>query len=845
MAELDKKYNFKDTETFWQNSWSEDKVYKWDESLPREENFSIDTPPPTVSGTLHMGHIFSYTQADFVVRYQRMKGKNVFYPMGFDDNGLPTERLVEKKRKIKATQMSREEFISVCQEVVVEEEEKFRQLFNSIALSVDWDQEYQTISKPSRTISQMSFLDLIEKSQLYRDDQPMLWDPVDQTALSQAEIEEKEKPSQMHDIIFKTEADDEVVIATTRPEMLSACVAVFYHPDDERYQKLAGQNAITPLFGVKVPFLADGDVSPEKGTGLVMCCTFGDITDIQWWKTHKLPNRQIIDKSGRIQHIDLSQYSVNPEQAEQIQQQIVTLKVNAARAKMVELLHEIKVVVKSVDLQHVVKCAERSGAPLEILTTSQWFVRSLPHREALLAKSAELKWYPAHMKIRLDQWIEGLTWDWCISRQRYFGVPIPVWYSKRHGEEGKVLLPTKEQLPINPFVDLPEGYSRDEVEPDPDVMDTWATSSVSPQLSSLAINEDFALDIDKHKKIYPFDLRPQAHEIIRTWAFSTILKSHLHEEVLPWKNIMISGWCLSHDKSKMSKSKGNIIDPVDLIDQYGADVIRYWASTSRLGADTAYSEDIVKNGKRLQNKLWNASKFVLQHFAHVPAEVKQQTAQEVVKNGQIYHSSDLWLLSRLSEVIRKATESFEKFEYAVSRELIEKFFWHDFCDVYLELVKVRVYDQEGQDVKGQLSAACTMYHVLKILLKLFAPFMPHLTDELYSKIFDMPKSIHCKGTWPLQSEVPYSESALAAGVELVAFIELVRKGKGEKQVSVKAELSAIEYVANEFASLNSEMLRDLQQACNAQAVTAMEEGGMSSGQRIVDDNNKSVNLLYV
>ncbi len=876
-AELAKNYDFQSSEKKWQAFWAQSKINAWNPDEPREDTFVVDTPPPTVSGQLHMGHIFSYTQADFVVRFQRMRGKNIFYPMGFDDNGLPTERLVEKQRDIRASNMDRAEFIKICEEVVESEEEKFRQFFKSIALSVDWNLEYQTISARSRKISQMSFLDLVQKNQVYRSDQPMLWDPVDQTALAQADIEDKERESVMNDIEFRTEEGEAIIIATTRPELLPACVAVFYHPDDARYKKLEGGHAVTPLFGARVPILADDKVQMEKGTGLVMCCTFGDATDIMWWQKHKLETKIILDKMGRVarhcepayllasQSHEAGDHDVADAPRDDIYDVLIGLKVNAARAKVIELLKEAELLLKQTPVTQTVKCAERSGAPLEILATKQWFVKTLEHREAMLKRSAELNWYPKAMKNRLDNWINGLSWDWCISRQRFFGVPFPVWYSKRTGEEGKAIFASPDQLPVDPLVDLPHGYTRDEVEADKDVMDTWATSAVSPQLSSHGISKDFAIDYERHQKLFPADLRPQAHEILRTWAFNTILKGHLHENCLPWKNIMISGWCLAADKTKMSKSKGNAASPEALIEQYGADVIRYWASTSRLGADTAYSEDVVKNGKRLLNKLWNAAKFVdaitsLRDSSHPELDSGSQEISEIseqVRNDRalITHTTDKWLISKLHTVVAKATAAFNEFEYAQGMEAVEEFFWKDFCDNYLEIVKGRAYGNESSlresvsdrgnpvtpgittsasssrdDEIGQKSAIVTLLLALETILRLMAPFMPHITEELYRAIFSKGASIHARGAWPHSADYSIDEEAFAQGEVMVRIIDEARKSKAEKNLSVKTDIELLEASAD--VELAEDLLGDLAKVTSSKVVKYVRSGSFS------------VNVLY-
>ncbi|WP_016770386.1 valine--tRNA ligase [Rickettsia sibirica] len=797
MKEFPRNYNFTENEKKWQQIWQEKQIYAYNPNVAKEETYVIDTPPPTVSGQLHIGHVYSYTQTDFIVRFQRMMGKNIFYPMGFDDNGLPTERLVEKQKQIKAYNMDRSEFIKICEEVVESEEEKFRSLFNQIALSVDWSLEYQTISPLSRKISQMSFLDLVQKEEIYRTNQPILWDPVDGTALAQADIEDKEKTSFMNYITFKTEQGDPLTIATTRPELLPACVAVFYHPDDGRYKHLAGKSAITPLFNEQVPLLADPLVRQDKGTGLVMCCTFGDQTDITWWKTHNLPLKTIITKKGTIDF--------------QHETSIDGLKIKEARTKIIDILKEQELLIKQEDITHTVKCAERSGAPLEILTVPQWFVKTISHKEELLKRANELNWHPKNMKIRLENWINAISWDWCISRQRYFGVPFPVWYSKRVGEEGKILYADVTQLPIDPLKDLPMGYSKEEVEPDYDVMDTWATSSVSPQLSTHGISDDFAVNKDRHDKLFPMDLRPQAHEIIRTWAFYTILKAHLHQSTLPWKNIMVSGWCLAEDRSKMSKSKGNVLVPEKLLEQYGSDVIRYWSANSKLGADTAYSEDVMKNGKRLVNKLWNAAKFVFIHFDKLKGEDKKASLLDIKE--KITNEFDKWMVNKLVELVKLATNELQNYEYANAMHLTEKFFWVVLCDNYLEISKTRSYDEEHKNPQGQYSSILTLYHVMQTLLKLFAPFMPHITEELYQILYSE-NSIHVKGSWVNYSDLNYEINAKGAE-GLLEILDIVRKFKAEKNLSIKTPIKLLEVSG---IVLSAELAEDLKNVTSAEEI---------------------------
>jgi len=795
MKELPKKYKAQDIEKKWQQIWKEKDIYAWKNDLPKEQTFVIDTPPPTVSGLLHMGHVFSYCQADFVARYQRMSGKDVFYPMGFDDNGLPTERLVEKVTKKKAGVYEHENgkgsFVKKCREVVEEAEQEFEELFNSVALSVDWKQKYQSISPESQKISQASFVDLFNKSLVEKKSSPVFWDISDRTALSQADLEDKEKDGAMHYIDFDVEGSNEKIqIMTTRPELLGACVAVMVNPDDEKYKKFYGKNIITPVFKAKVKIIPDDLVQVDKGTGAVMCCTFGDETDIAWWRKHNLELKIVIGRDGKIEDLPLKQY----------------------RKKVIEDLESAGVLKNVEPIKHAVKCAERSGCPIEILVADQWFIKLLDKKDELKRIANEANWYPAFMKVRIDQWIDGLAWDWCISRQRFFGVSFPVWYSKRAGEEGKILVADIDQLPCDPEVDLPKGYGRDEVEFEKDIMDTWATSSISPQLSSKGISSDVCFDKQRHEKLFPADLRPQAHEIIRTWAFYTIAKSMLHEGKAPWKNLMISGWCLASDKTKMSKSKGNVVTPVTLIEEKGSDIVRYWASTSHLGSDTAYSEDVLKIGAKLVTKLFNASKFASMNF-------------ELLQDSTISASeaSDKWILSRLEQVKKEATAEFEKFEYAKAREKIEEFFWRDFCDNYLEICKVRSYGLTGQKYEGQSlsesekediiqkqqSSIFTLKYCLNNLLKLFAPFVPHVCDEIYSTFFEeefeKTSSINARGNWPKYDEQLFDEDLIAKGEEALKVIFDVRKHKSDNNLSMKAEIDEIK-ITKDLEAFSEDLL---------------------------------------
>ena len=837
MKKLPEKYDAKTREKFWQNHWSEKKIFAWKNDLPKEQTFVIDTPPPTVSGLLHMGHVFSYSQADFVARFQRMSGKDVFYPMGFDDNGLPTERLVEKIIEKKAGVFEAENghgsFVKKCREVVDEAEKEFEILFNSIALSVDWSQKYQTISPDSQKISQASFVDLYNKKLVEKKFEPVFWDISDRTALAQADLIDKEVEGVMNYVLFRIEGSEEKIeIMTTRPELLPACVAVMVHPEDERYKKFHDKNAVTPLFGVKVKIIADLDVQMDKGTGAVMCCTFGDETDIKWWKRHNLDLRVILSEDGRTDWQALCRISQDFPNAFEViknfhgpEEKGRTIK--QAKEAVVKSLEEKNLLLRKESIKRSVKCAERSGVLIEILVVPQWFIKILDKKDLLKAKAAECNWFPEYMKVRIDQWIDGLQWDWCISRQRFFGVAFPVWYSKRVGEEGKILVADVDQLPCDPNIDLPRGYLREEVTAETDIMDTWMTSSVSPQLSSQGVSNEISFDKERHEKLFPADLRPQAHEIIRTWAFYTLVKSTLHQNSIPWKNLMISGWCLSADKTKMSKSKGNVVTPTALIEEKGSDIVRYWASTSHLGADTAYLEDIFKIGQKLITKLFNAAKFASMNFELLQADAK------------VTEASDIWVLSRLEQVVKRATEEFSKFEYARAREAIEEFFWRDFCDNYLEICKVRSYGLSAEKLAGiefsdaqkneilakQQSSILTLRICLNTLLKLFAPFIPHICDEIYSTIFSEEfeeiGSINARGNWPKIDQKFFDQKLFEMGEAALEVIFEVRKFKSEKNISMKTTVKKL--VVNSQKDL-LEISEDLKNVCNAEELEFVKIG---------------------
>jgi valyl-tRNA synthetase len=841
LTSFSNQYNAAVTESKWQKYWQEQKIYQWQPSQSRFDSFVIDTPPPTVSGLLHMGHVFSYTQADFIARFQRMQGKQVFYPMGFDDNGLPTERLVEKiigkKASIYEQENGQGSFVQKCQEVVQEAEAEFENLFNQIALSVDWEQKYQTISPQSQKLSQASFLDLWHKNYIEKKLAPVFYDITDRTALAQADLIDCEVEGFQYHFNFTIEKN-KVAIMTTRPELLPACVALVVHPQDSRYLNFIGKKAISPLFNLEVPVVADDLVQFEKGTGAVMCCTFGDETDLKWQKKHNLPNREIINSFGKFK---TASELVHLADNKLYQELLADKKLKEGKEAIVLALTQQKLLLG--DPQKIVrsvKCAERSGTPIEIISQEQWFIKLLNKKADLHHKVEQCNWRPAYMKVRIQQWIDGLAFDWCISRQRFFGVKFPVWkLVSLDGLQTKFAVADISQLPVDPLVDLPFGYvktshnlvedisgQRWQIFPETAVMDTWATSSITPQLSSHAISSQFCFDSTRHNQLFPADLRPQAHEIIRTWAFYTIAKSLLHEDSVPWYNLMISGWCLAADKTKMSKSKGNVITPASLIASKGADAVRYWASSSSLGADITYSEEVFKIGQKLITKLFNACKFAYSHFG----VLNKFNNAYFIEN--ITYTSDLYILQKLQNVLEIYQQEFLQFEYAKALEVVEEFFWKYLCDNYLEICKVRCYgllaekyadqtlskEQQENILAGQKSAVSTLYLVFNAILKLFAPFLPHICEELYSLVFTSEfsekKSIHSRNNFAYLPLCFENSKALQQGEWLLAALFAVRKYKSEHNLSMKTTINKLIVHYNFY----DDVLFDLGNVCNAKNV---------------------------
>jgi valyl-tRNA synthetase len=862
MVKLNKKYNPLESEKKWQEYWENNGIFKFDwNDTDRNNVFSIDTPPPTVSGTLHMGHIFSFTHCDLIARFQRMYGKNVFYPVGFDDNGLPTERYVEKKMGIKGKEMPRDKFIEICRKEIKQAEDvDFFNLFHSISHSYDWSLKYQSISEKSKHVSQLSFIDLYNKGVLYRKDEPCIWDVIDQTALAQSEVEDKEIESKKNylkfDIIdsisFEQEINfyqmqqinvlDSIEIMTTRPELLSSCVGLICHPS--LYAKYENKMAVTPL-GVIVPIIPDEKADLEKGTGFVMCCTFGDQTDIEWWKKYNLKLRISINETGQIKFDELLKKIINTKYYS-----LEGLKLNDAREKILELLADDNKITRDPEkITHFVKVGERSKFPIEFLIKKQWNIKLLGDynqeniKQQLHIKVNEIIWHPDWMKSRMHNWIDGLNWDWTVSRQRFSGIHLPVWYSKRNYEYGKVILATPDQLPVDPLVDLPKGYTRDEVIGDPDVLDTWATSAISPQLNSWGITNELYVDNDRFNKLpIPFDLRNSAHEIIRTWHFSALVKAFYHQNTIPFKNLMISGWCLATDKTKMSKSKGNIIDPIKLIETNGSDALRYWASNATLGMDTAYSEDQIGVGQKLITKIYNSAKFV---------EICLEKIENISKiDAQIINITDKWIINETIDVIERATNYFKDYEFSKALNVIEKFFWN-FCDNYLEIIKVRCYGVDGLKYKDkqlnetqiiainseQESAIKTIYLVFNSILKLFAPFIPAVCDEIYSSLYEdefkKTKSISSRGNWAktnnFKIDILNKDEHKKNNDLILNILFEVRKYKSEKNISIKETIDNIE-VYTTFQP-EDDIIEDLKNVCSINNI-----------KFVVNDKNKDFKI---
>ena len=815
------KVSLEGLEDRWDRAWTQAGTYRFDRTATREQVYSIDTPPPTVSGSLHVGHVFSYTHTDVVARYRRMAGREVFYPMGWDDNGLPTERRVQnyfgvrcdpsmpydpdftppqvggEGRSTKAADqvpISRRNFIELCERLTVEDEREFESLWRYLGLSVDWEHHYQTISAEARAVAQQAFLRNLARGEAYQAEAPGLWDVTFQTAVAQAELEARDYPGAFHRVAFHPglAGAPPVFIETTRPELLPAVVALIAHPDDERYQALFGTTVRSPLFGVEIPVLAHPAAEPDKGAGIAMCCTFGDLTDVQWWRELQLPTRSVISRDGRLLRDTPAWLTADagaaPEAAGLWEEQLAGKTTFGARTAIVDALRVSgDLGGEPVATQRKANFFEKGDKPLEIVTSRQWYIRNggreVPGRELraeLLARGTELGFHPDFMRVRYENWVGGLNGDWLISRQRFFGVPFPVWYPV--GPDGepdhdRPIVPAEDALPVDPSSDVPPGYTADQrgdaggFVGDPDVMDTWATSSLTPQIAG-----GWRTDPDLFDRVFPMDLRPQGQDIIRTWLFSTVVRSHLEHGSLPWTNAAISGWILDPDRKKMSKSKGNVVTPRGLLEEHGSDAVRYWAASARLGTDAAFEIGQMKIGRRLAIKVLNASKFALT-FGDGPDAVALDPAL-------VTDPLDRAMLAGLADVVARATEALEAYDHTRALEVTETFFW-TFCDDYLELVKDRAYGAGATEVSpGTASARAALGLALDTLLRLFAPVLPFATEEVWS--WWREGSVH-RAPWPVSGPLRRAAGDArpgllgAAGAALAA----LRKVKSEAKVSMR------------------------------------------------------------
>lgn len=803
---LQKKYNPKESEPKWQEFWQEKGVYKFDPNS-KQPVYSIDTPPPTVNGKIHIGHIFSYSQAEVMARYKRMKGYNVFYPFGFDDNGLPTERLVEKKYGIKAHETTREHFTEMCLSETSNLEKQFRKLFTVAGFSCDWDYEYSTISPKAQITSQKSFVDLFRKKKVYVSNAPALWCTECQTAIAQAELETTELPSKFNYLRFyiEGETDKYIEIATTRPELLAACQCIFVHPDDEKNKYLLGKKVQVPLFGFSVPVLEDEKVEMDKGSGIVMCCTFGDLTDLEWYKKYNLSFKEAILADGTMSDV-CGKYA--------------GFTVKKAREAIIADLIENGHMIRQEDIVHNVAIHERCGTPMEITIKKQWFIDILTNKQAYLKAGDELNWYPASMKGRYVNWVENLEWDWCISRQRYFGVPFPVWYCKSCGD---VMVPEIEELPVNPLKDRPSKKCTcgcEDFVPEQDIMDTWATSSVTPLL-----NLDWYRDDLYKNSMMPMSMRPNAHDIIRTWDFYTIVKNLYHTGKLPWKDVMISGHVMAAKKEKISKKKGNSsMEPQELIDTFSADVVRMWTSSGSLGMDIVYSEEEFRNASKLITKIWNAAKFAIMHLEGFDKKDERGNSFKLnafcKEDSVSLYTIDEWIIYSFNSMLKRFEQYLDKYEIGLAIGELEKFFWN-YCDNYIEIVKNRLYQPDIYGENARKSGLYAVYYTMLGMIKCFAIYIPHVTEEIYQGYFaglENVVSIHRNIIASIPLGVELSPELDKIGQVTINIIAEMRRNKSERALSLKEEIKRAEVTIAEDVDLSG-VVEDIKATCTCRELT--------------------------
>jgi valyl-tRNA synthetase len=824
-------------EAKWGEWWEAAGTYRFDRSKRRDEIFSIDTPPPTASGALHVGHVCSYTHTDLIARYQRMRGRMVFYPMGWDDNGLPTERRVQNYFGVRCdpslpndpefdvdaldrpegelVAVSRPNFIELCERLTREDEKAYEDTFRLLGLSVDWTQTYTTIDERSRRASQRAFLRLFERGLAYQVEAPTMWDVDFQTAVAQAEIQDREIAGTYHRVRFdRADGSGSIEIETSRPELIPACVAIVVNPSDDRFRDVVGGTVMTPLFGAEIPIVAHELADPEKGTGAAMICTFGDVTDVTWWRELRLPARVVVQRDGTIAPSrwgEAGWESRDVEAARAAQDEIAGMPSKRARTRIAELLASSgHLLGEPTPVQHAVKFYENGQRPLEVVSSRQWFIKTIEFRERLLERGRQIRWHPEHMGARYASWVEGLNGDWSVSRQRFFGVAFPVWYPLDESgvpDHGRPILAPEARLPVDPSSDAPDGYDEEQrgkpngFVGDPDVMDTWATSSETPQIAG-----GWEEDPDLFGRVFPMDLRPQAHEIIRTWLFYTVLKAHFEHDTIPWTDAAISGFVLDPDRKKMSKSKGNVVTPTETFERHSADAVRYWAASARLGLDATYDEQQMRVGRRLAIKILNASRFALSF-----------EAAEGDGSDRVSDPLDRGMLRALAGLVDEATRALEDYEHAKALDAIERFFW-GFTDDYLELVKGRAYGSDGPEAAA--SAVAALRHALSVLLRLFAPFLPYVTEEVWS--WWRQGSVH-RAAWPAAEEL--AEPAGDATIYEVAAWALgeIRKSKAlaKRSLRTPAERVIVRDSAERLAVLGG-VERDLREAGNVGAIEYVE-----------------------